>query len=89
MGSRDTPGISFALLRLLADAPGRVQLGETGRAYTRNLSWLTKAERRVEVCESMLEERWSACDSGAVRRCSLREGFHGRGRSALQDGQVP
>ena len=89
VGRRDAPGLASALLGLLADAPGRARLGEAGRAYTRNLSWPTIAERHVEVYESVLEKRRSARNSAPVRRRSVREGFRGRGHSVLQDGQVP
>jgi glycosyltransferase involved in cell wall biosynthesis len=53
---RDASGLTIALLGLLADASERVRLGEAGRAYTRNLSWSSIAERHVEVYESVLEK---------------------------------
>ena len=54
---RDTPGLASALSRLLADVPQRARLSESGRVYTRDLSWPAIAERHTQVYKSVLEER--------------------------------
>ena len=53
---RDAPGLSGALLGLLADATERARLGKAGCAYTRDLSWSAIAERHLEVYEAVLEK---------------------------------
>jgi hypothetical protein len=83
VGRRDAPGLASTLLGLLADASGRARLGEAGRAYTRDLSWPTIAERHVEVYESVLEERLSARGTGPARRAGAPSA------SALTDEALP
>ncbi len=65
---RDAPGLAATLLGLLDDEPERARLGEAGRAYTRNLSWPTIAERHVEAYESVLAGRRDGRSSGSVRQ---------------------
>ena len=54
---RDVSGIAAAVSGLLADAPERERLAERGRAYVRNLSWPSVAERHEEVYERALRAR--------------------------------
>ncbi len=65
---RDAPGLAATLLGMLADEPERARLREAGRAYTRNLSWPTIAERHVEAYESVLAGRRNASGLGSVRQ---------------------
>ena len=54
---RDVPGIAGAIAGLLDSATERERLAGRGRAYVRNLSWPSTAERHGEVYERVLRDR--------------------------------